>query len=102
MSNLEYYIGELVKTPKNVLGVSIDESGKRRSIRLKADKVFLVLAVISEEDMPLTSQVTIWRDGKFLKVWPLSHDSYDDFLMGSSSPVQAIYVALETVQFLST
>lgn len=90
-------IGELVRTEKNVLGLSIDSNGKRRSIRLKAGCTFLVVDVCNDDQVP-----TSWRDALLLKIIPLGDNTYDDFALNIKVAVSAIYVELGSVQFLST
>jgi hypothetical protein len=90
------YVGELVRVTKNVLGLSVDVTGKNRAIRLKTGSMFLILSTVENDERA----PDIWKTLPLFKILPVGPRTYDDFAMNVKFSAVSIYVDPENVELV--
>lgn len=90
------YVGELVRVTKNVLGLSVDVTGKNRAIRLRSGSMFLILST-AENDSGIPD---VWKAIHLFKVLPVGPRAYDDFALNVKFSAVSIYVDPENVELV--
>jgi len=87
------FVGSLVLIPKHIIAMASDSSGKQTALRVKENSIFLIIGIIDDEhEVP-----EMWKTMHLYKVFPITTESYDEFLFPVKQVPTCIFIEAEKI-----